>query len=112
MEEIREDKYIEVGKRIAELRKIAEMTQQQLAEAVGYETSTAISLIESGKRRIQLIELSDLAKHLHVTVNYLLTGEKDNTDISVALRSDADLSKEDINSVKSYISWIKAQRGK
>jgi len=71
----KETRYIELGKRVQGLRRMKGYTQQDLAEAVGYETSTAISLIESGKRRLQLTELSDLAAVLNTTAEELLTGK-------------------------------------
>lgn len=105
-----EEKYIQVGERISKLRKIAEISQQKLAEMVGYETSTAISLIESGKRRVQLTELEKFAKALNTTAHFLLTGREPSVDIGVALRAEKDLNSDDIQKVVSFIDFIKNQR--
>lgn len=105
-----EQQYIEIGKRILELRKLRHMTQQKLAEAVGYETSTAISLIESGKRRVQLSELEKFAQELNTSSQYLLTGKEPVADISIALRAEKNLDKHQIEQVVDFIDFIKRDR--
>jgi transcriptional regulator with XRE-family HTH domain len=105
-----EETYIQVGERISQLRKSLEISQQKLAEMVGYETSTAISLIESGKRRVQLVELEQFAKVLHTSSQYLLTGKEPQVDIAVALRAENDLKPEEIQKVVSFIDFIKSER--
>lgn len=72
----KELEYKKLGERIQRIRKLMGITQQELAKAVGYETSTAISLIESGKRRVQLTELSALAHVLKTTPEELLSSEE------------------------------------
>ncbi|HZM76860.1 MAG TPA: helix-turn-helix transcriptional regulator [Candidatus Limnocylindrales bacterium] len=65
-----EDKYI--GKRVARWRDIAGMTQQQLADQVGY-TREYISMIENGHKAITKRSLLiDLAKALRVSVTDLI----------------------------------------
>ena len=105
-----EQQYIEIGKRILKLRKLQRMTQQELAEAVGYETSTAISLIESGKRRVQLSELEKFAQELNTSSQYLLTGKEPVADISIALRAEKDLDKDQIQQVVNFIDFVKQTR--
>lgn len=105
-----EEQYVEIGGRIAKLRKKLDLTQQELAEAVGYETNTAISLIEAGKRRVQLSELEGFAKVLKTSAHFLLTGQEPNVDIGVALRAEKDLDHEEIKQVVNFIDFLKKQR--
>lgn len=105
-----EEQYIEIGGRISALRKSLGMSQQKLASAVGYETSTAISLIESGKRRVQLSELEKFAQELNTSSQYLLTGKEPVADISIALRAEKDLDKHQIEQVVDFIDFIKRDR--
>lgn len=69
----------EVGRKVAELRKEREMSQETLASQSGLSRS-AVSQIELGNRNIKIDELSDLAGVLDVSVNELL-GEKEIPDI-------------------------------
>jgi XRE family transcriptional regulator, fatty acid utilization regulator len=59
------------GKRIKELREQAGMTQEQLGEALGI-THSAVSLIESGKRGLNVKTADKIAHALGVTLNELL----------------------------------------
>ena len=104
------DTYIELGERISQLRKKLEMSQQKLAELVGYESSTAISLIESGKRRVQVAELEKLARALNTSTHFLSTGKEPTADLGIALRAEKGLEREDIEKVVSFIDFIKSQR--
>lgn len=107
-----EQPYIEIGGRISTLRKSLNISQQRLANTVGYETSTAISLIESGKRRVQLSELEKFAQELNTSSQYLLTGKEPVADISIALRAEKNLDKEQIEQVVNFIDFIKQVRKK
>ncbi len=104
--------YEEVGKRIRLAREAALMTQKELADAVGYESNTAISLIESGKRRVQLSELEAIAKQLGCTTHYLTTGHEAESarDVKVALNADNDLDKKDVKSVIDFVNYLKSKR--
>ncbi|MEX0748869.1 MAG: helix-turn-helix transcriptional regulator [Candidatus Saccharimonadales bacterium] len=108
------NRYKKIGGRIRDARIRVGLTQQQLAEAVGYKSSTAISLIESGERRVQINELEEIGRKLSVTIGYLLDGEvaSEHKDVSIALRADEDLSEEDVKGVMNYIEWMKSQRKK
>ena len=59
------------GSRIVELRKIKEMTQHQLADALGISRS-ALSLYEIEKREPDLTTLNKLANYFNVSTDYLL----------------------------------------
>lgn len=58
------------GKQVASFRKRRELTQQQLAEAVGMSV-VAIAYIETGKRWVRPGTLSKIAKELKVNVSDL-----------------------------------------
>ncbi|MCD8077998.1 MAG: helix-turn-helix domain-containing protein [Lachnospiraceae bacterium] len=71
--------YPYLGKRIREERKSLHMSQAQLAEASGIQTSY-IGLIERGKRNASLHTIIRIANALHVTVDYLLQDYIEDTD--------------------------------
>lgn len=56
------------------------LTQQQLAEAAGYQSRSAIAKIESGANEVPLGRLLPLAKALDMTVDRLLDGFDGDTD--------------------------------
>lgn len=63
-----------IGQRIRKRRQELNLTQQDLADALGL-TPQHISLIEQDKRIPSLLSLVKLAEELGVTVGYLVTGK-------------------------------------
>lgn len=53
-----------IGVNIRQARKECGLSQRQLAELLGYQSSTAISLIEDGKRHVSAQKLLNIA---HIT---------------------------------------------
>lgn len=113
MEKSEQTKYAEIGERIEHARKREGLTQGQLATLLGYQTPTAISLIEAGKRMIKVAELEKIAEVLHTDLQFLLkgtTGQREVT-VSMALRSEhKDLSTEEVDKIESFIEFVKAER--
>lgn len=64
-------KDIALGKRIKKYRKIAELTQEQLADKVHVST-THIGLVETGKRHVSLKTLQKIASVLGIKANELI----------------------------------------
>jgi len=113
MENTDQAKYAEIGKRIEDARKREGLTQGQLAKLLDYQTPTAISLIEAGKRMIKIAELEKIALALHTDLQFLSTGSSDRPAVSVsmALRSEhKNLSAEDYSKIESFIDFVKAER--
>lgn len=65
--------------RIKQLRIQKGLTQQALAEKIGYKSSTAITKIEAGERDINRSKIVDLASALDTTPAYLM-GWDDNPE--------------------------------
>ena len=63
-----------VAKNLAELRRINNMTQLELAERLNY-TDKAVSKWERGESLPDVLVLKQIAELFHVTVDYLLTEE-------------------------------------
>jgi len=68
------DDLLGIGQRIRKRRQELNLTQQDLADALGL-TPQHISLIEQGKRIPSLLSLVKLAEELGVIVGYLATGK-------------------------------------
>ena len=103
------DRFIFIGKKIKEARELMGWFQKELAEAVGFETSTAISLIEAGERRVAINDLEKIADVLHQNLKYFL-GEDEKTNFRFALRANKDLSQKDKERILDFIDFIKSKR--
>jgi transcriptional regulator with XRE-family HTH domain len=66
--------FVEMGGRIAQLRKARDMTQTQLAEVLGVAQQT-VQAYEAGARRIPVSTLPQLAKTLGVSLEVLFGEE-------------------------------------
>ncbi len=64
-----------IGKKITELRKSHNISQKQLAEILGFESDTAIYLIEKGDRALSLEKLLTLKKYFGLNLNIFLDFE-------------------------------------
>jgi transcriptional regulator with XRE-family HTH domain len=83
-----------LAKRIRERRETLELTQEQLARAIGL-SPQYISLIEQDKRVPSVSSLARLAEELGVTVDYLITGnEAVISDTIPAIKTDRKLTVE------------------
>ena len=63
-----------LGKRLKELRKQANLTQQELGKAVGV-TKVSICCYENGTRTPTLDTLKDLADNLNIPLSYLFAAD-------------------------------------
>lgn len=70
---------IKTGKFIAECRKKINLTQMQLAEKLNI-TDRAISKWETGKCLPDVSIMPELCKELNITLNELLSGERENNN--------------------------------
>lgn len=66
-----------IGENIRKRRIELNISQQQLADALGLKTRSSIAKIEKNNGRLSQLQLETLANTLRTTVNYLLTGEKE-----------------------------------
>ena len=96
-----------MGGRIRATREERGLSQAQLAEALGFESSTAISLIEKGERGVNAVLLQRLGEVLHRSVNYFLGEPEKVVDVKVALRADKNLSDSDKNAILRFIEAAK-----
>lgn len=68
--------FIEFGDRVKQSRLSANMTQDELAERLGYKHKTSISKIEKGKAAVQQSMVVQIASVLGVSVQYLMGTDK------------------------------------
>ena len=72
----------EMGQRIKSRREALGMSQQELAELVGYKSRSSINKIELGKNDILQSTIKKIASVLNCTPSYLMGGLDDTIDFS------------------------------
>jgi transcriptional regulator with XRE-family HTH domain len=66
-----QQRLIELGKAIRQVRLAAGLTQQQLGAKCGYD-ATYISMVERGRRNPPFLTLCSIARHLGISLHKLL----------------------------------------
>ena len=99
-----------VGQRIRSAREKASLTQSELATKLGYNSPTAISLIEADERSVKVEMLYKIALVLHQDVDYLATGKKSQATVKTALRADNSFNSEDVKKIESFIDYLMSQK--
>jgi len=103
-----EEKDDSIGKRIKFAREEAKLSQMDLARDLGFESATAISLIESGDRNVTIENLEKIANILHRDLNYFLGKDTNKPiDVKIALRADPDLTTQDKEAIMHLIDLAK-----
>lgn len=92
-----------LGEKLKAARKAQKITQLALADRLGVHRST-IANYEIERRRPSLEELKEIAKILHVDVNYLLEGEEVSAETELMTRAndvffDLDISEADKDAI-------------
>jgi len=108
-----QDKNKFIGSKIQEARNFAEKSQKDLAEVLGFESATAISLIEAGERKVRAEDLEKIAIFLKRDIKYFLgqfLKQEEKPDIRFALRADSNLSKDDEDQILNFIDFVKNKK--
>lgn len=104
--------YKNLGEKIKEAREKRGLSQADLAKILGYDSDTAISFIENGKRKLSSEKLHLISQNLQIPINQLIEDRVDNEDLDIALRNEKGLKREDINTIKFFIEFIKQKDGR
>ena len=91
-------------------REAGAISQADLAKALGYESATAISLIESGERKLRVEDLQKVADTLHRDIKFFLGQENKTIDVKIALRADKDLNSKDEKAILDFIDFVKHKK--
>lgn len=98
-----------IADKIRTLRKLNEYTQTELGEKLGVKTN-AVSKWECGRvEDIPMSKVKDMALLFDVPISYLIDEEIEQPTVSDGL-SLADISEEDIRTIKAYLEMPVDQR--
>jgi transcriptional regulator with XRE-family HTH domain len=97
-----------IGGQIKSARESAGMSQMELAKELDFGSATAISLIESGDRKVTAENLDKIARVLQRDIKFFLGSEQGKVDsVAVALRADKDLSDSDRDAILRFVELAK-----
>lgn len=105
-----------MGHRIREAREYAGYSQEEVAHFLELSRS-AISLIENGSRRLDILEITKLARLLGTSVSYL-TGEgtsetgEEQESIRLVARATAELDDEDRAEVLRFAEFLRTRKSR
>ena len=102
-----ENKYQFIGKKIREAREAAGLSQRELADKLGFESSTAVSYMESGERKVSVVDLEKIAKLLDKDIRFFIGQEAEQLNVRVALRAETGLDKKDQDAILHIIEMAK-----
>jgi len=86
------------------------ISQVDLAKLLGYESGTAVSLIESGERKVKASDLMHLGEILHRDVKFFLGSEEKQMGLKFALRADKELGDKDKEAILRFIDLAKGRK--
>lgn len=116
---------MKINERIKLCRENMNMSQEELAQKMGYKSKSTISKIESGLRDVKQSKVVEFAKALNTTTSYLMGWDEssqksspqsiDDLDLTgieriAASHKDDDFSQEDLEDIQKYINFVKAKR--
>jgi transcriptional regulator with XRE-family HTH domain len=103
-----------LGERLREAREYLGYSQDQVATFLGVSRS-ALSLMESGQRKVDALELKKLAGLYKRSVGYF-TGEEEDAaigaDVKHLARKVSDLSSEDREELARFADFLRARKQK
>lgn len=99
-----------IGKQIRIAREEAGLSQLDLAKTLGFESATAISLIEKGSRGVTVENLEKIAQKLHRDIKFFIGQDVDKIDVNIALRADPNITKEDKDMILRLIELARKRK--
>lgn len=107
-----ESERIKLGERLREAREYLELSQDEVAREVGLPRA-AVSLIESGQRKVEALELKKFAQLYERPVSYFTGTEQKKpqlpTEIEHLARKAAELSDKDRAELARFADYLKSR---
>ena len=102
----------QLGARLREAREYLALSQDEVAQALNIPRS-AISLIETGRRRVDALEIKKLAHLYQRSVDYFTNGEKERPTLPTAVRhlarTASSLSERDHEELLRFAEFLKSK---
>lgn len=101
-----------LSRRLREAREYLNLSQDEVAKRIGI-ARAAISLIESGQRRVDALELAKFARVYQRPVSHFTSKDEDSdipTDVAFAARAIQGLSKNDLQEVARFADFLRTRK--
>lgn len=102
-----------LSRRLREAREYLNLSQDEVAKRIGI-ARAAISLIESGQRRVDALELSKLARVYQRPVSYFTSEQVEDSgipvDVAFAARAIQGLSNNDLQEVARFADFLRTRK--
>ena len=102
-----------LSRRLREAREYLNLSQDEVAKRIGI-ARAAISLIESGQRRVDALELSKFARVYQRPVSHFTSEQLEDsevpTDVAFAARAIHGLSKNDLQEVARFADFLRTKK--
>lgn len=107
-----DDERVRLGEKLREAREYLALSQDEVAKSLGV-PRTAISMIETGQRRVDALELKRLAEIYRRPVSHF-TGEEPTSapmpkDVEHLARAASGLSEQDREELARFADYLKAR---
>lgn len=99
------DYLIRMGERISIRRKERGITQEQMAEKMGVSLQT-VSNIECGKKATNPENIAKICRTLNTTADYILLGEKNESQIKGIIKVIASLPEDKYKAVENIVNLL------
>lgn len=102
----------QLAEKLRATREFLGLSQQEAAQAAGL-TRLALSSIETGRRRIESVELQAIARVYRQPVSFFLETDEakpEDQQLNFLARTAKDLSAEDRNELLKFASFLKTYR--
>lgn len=109
----------DIGKRIKEKRELLGMTQEELAQKLGYRNKSSIAKIETGTNDIVQSKVVEFAKVLNTTVAFLMGWDEPNImekyqnaspKIEVLVEIANNIPSSQLDRLLSYAQYLKSEK--
>lgn len=102
-----------LSRRLREAREYLNLSQDEVAKRIGI-ARAAISLIESGQRRVDALELAKFARVYQRPVSYFTSEKVEDSgipaDVAFAARAIQGLSKNDLQEVARFADFLRTRK--
>lgn len=109
-----------IGLKIKNLRLSKKLSQEELAQKIGYKEKSSIAKIESGKIDLPQSKIIAIANALGITPSYLMGENEESDDKTISIASQVDtiaahfegteFSDEELDDIARYIEFVKSRK--
>lgn len=106
LETLHKEKTMDISKKVKSRRLEMKMTQDELAEKLGYKGRSSINNIEKGKSSVPIDKIEELSDALHVSPIYFISSGNDLADVIAERFRGVRFAREEISMITDFIDFV------